>query len=339
MESIPFLSNNSDRRDRFARARFSIWAKRTVYNLIKLRLAPHETRAIDLRKLRDAQQADFKGNKIPAGATDGSVHWIRLDNLPVVGRLVVIARHGGLASNFDCPGCPCPPNDTGLSVSPATADMLPGETAQMSATETETNCKGQNYYYDETDSVTWSSANTSVATISSRGLVTAFAPGSAVMTASMSGCTYIPYYGCACQSFNMQSAGSCNVDSLVFTITSGGAPNDSQGVVAKQAFNLKIQAKTPAGVVPDTAFGNQNVTFTLVNINRASGSPHPRPLISRRAPLMPALRPFKGRLSQVRSAQSLSAPPQRGQPFCRTCIGTSSRLTRVWLGLRRHADT
>lgn len=38
------------------------------YFLTTLKLAPHETRAIDLRKLRDAQQSDFKKNKIPAGA-------------------------------------------------------------------------------------------------------------------------------------------------------------------------------------------------------------------------------------------------------------------------------
>ena len=38
------------------------------YYLTDLKLNPHETRAIDLRKLRDAQEPDFQGNKIPAGA-------------------------------------------------------------------------------------------------------------------------------------------------------------------------------------------------------------------------------------------------------------------------------
>jgi hypothetical protein len=49
------------------------------------------TQTVLIGGLRDAQQADFKGNKIPAGATDGSVHWIPLDNLPVIGRLAAIA--------------------------------------------------------------------------------------------------------------------------------------------------------------------------------------------------------------------------------------------------------
>jgi hypothetical protein len=43
-----------------------------------------------LPKLRDAQQPDLKGNKIPVAAMDGAVNWIRLDNVPVMGRLVVL---------------------------------------------------------------------------------------------------------------------------------------------------------------------------------------------------------------------------------------------------------
>jgi hypothetical protein len=44
--------------------------------------------------LRDPQQADFQGHVIPAQATDGSVNWIRLDNLPVMCRVVAISRKG-----------------------------------------------------------------------------------------------------------------------------------------------------------------------------------------------------------------------------------------------------
>ncbi len=65
-----------------------------------MKLKPHETRAIDLRKLRDAQKPDFKGNLIPANATDGSVSWIRLENLSVMGKLVVMQRNQGMASSY-----------------------------------------------------------------------------------------------------------------------------------------------------------------------------------------------------------------------------------------------
>lgn len=74
------------------------------YYLTDLALKPHETRAISLRKLRDAQKPDLFGSKIPPGATDGSVVWGRASNVPVMGRLVVMQHHKGLASNLT--GCP-----------------------------------------------------------------------------------------------------------------------------------------------------------------------------------------------------------------------------------------
>jgi len=94
---------------------FKVWANGQSYYLGKLKLIPHETRMIDLRKLRDAQRADLEKNTIPAGAADGSVLWIRLDDVPVVGRLAVVARHGGVASSYDCCNCPCPASLAGIS--------------------------------------------------------------------------------------------------------------------------------------------------------------------------------------------------------------------------------
>ncbi|HET7099604.1 MAG TPA: hypothetical protein VFJ52_00520, partial [Terriglobia bacterium] len=87
--SILFLTDESDKP---ARIGFRVTAGGVTYWLTHLKLNPHETRAIDLGQLRDAQAADFKGNKIPAGATDGSVAWIRLDSVAVEGRLVVIKK-------------------------------------------------------------------------------------------------------------------------------------------------------------------------------------------------------------------------------------------------------
>ena len=85
--------------------------------------------------LRDAQKADFKGNKIPAVATDGSVQWVRAALVPVMGRLVVLQRHKGLASNYDCETCYCPLTllPWFLSMRQGSLNLLPGETHQMIA--------------------------------------------------------------------------------------------------------------------------------------------------------------------------------------------------------------
>ncbi|MEJ2009840.1 MAG: hypothetical protein P8Z30_17075, partial [Acidobacteriota bacterium] len=79
-ESILFLTDEGDQP---ARIGFSVTAGGVHYYLTSLKLAAHETRAIDLRKLRDAQVPDYKGHKIPAGAVDGSVNWVRMDDVPV----------------------------------------------------------------------------------------------------------------------------------------------------------------------------------------------------------------------------------------------------------------
>ncbi len=80
---------------------FEVTANGVHYYLTDLKLARHEARAVGLGKLRDAQKPDFRGHKIPAGARDGSVLWIRLDNVPVMGRLVAIERHGGANMGAD----------------------------------------------------------------------------------------------------------------------------------------------------------------------------------------------------------------------------------------------
>jgi hypothetical protein len=89
-ESILFLTNESNQP---ARIGFQITASGSApYYLTKLRLNPHETRAIDIRKLRDAQQPDLNKKTVAPAATDGSVIWVRIDNLPVMGRLTLIHR-------------------------------------------------------------------------------------------------------------------------------------------------------------------------------------------------------------------------------------------------------
>jgi uncharacterized protein YjdB/putative hemolysin len=65
---------------------------------------------------------------------------------------------------------------TGVSVSPTTLQIGVGATSTLTATLSPTNASNQN--------VTWTSSNTSIATVSASGLVTAIAVGSATITAT-----------------------------------------------------------------------------------------------------------------------------------------------------------
>jgi uncharacterized protein YjdB len=75
------------------------------------------------------------------------------------------------------------PTLVSLAVSPASASIALGTTVQLTATGTFTDGSTKNL----TNSATWSSANTSIAAVSSVGLVTSNATGSATVTATYSG--------------------------------------------------------------------------------------------------------------------------------------------------------
>ncbi len=117
--------------------------------------------------------------------------WIRLDNVPVMGRLVVLQRRKGLASNYDCSFCNCPAVYTLLSVSPASFDLVPNTTMDCACTATYTDCNNNNTYYNETAGATWSSSSTAVATVDStvKGRVHGVGAGTATITATFVGIT------------------------------------------------------------------------------------------------------------------------------------------------------
>ena len=206
-ESMLFLTNESGQ---VAGIGFAVTAGGVHYYLTKLKLQPHETRVINLRSLRDAQAPDFRGHRIPATATDGSVSWIRFEDLPVEGRLVVIERKSGVASNYDCCICACPPSDYVLAVSPSSVSLLIGLSAQFEADDWKINCNGPYFYADWTNQVGRSSSAPSVASVSSTGLVTASSGGSTTITASTVGVKYgyNSYKGCYASGFPLQGSGT-----------------------------------------------------------------------------------------------------------------------------------
>jgi hypothetical protein len=169
-ESILYLSNLGNQECPIG---LRVQANGVTYHVTDLRLKAHETRAISLRQLRDAQKPDFKGHKIPAAATDGSVLWARLKNLPVTGTLDVVTN-GELVTPEQSGSCCCPANYQGLSLTPQSPILEPGATLQFAATLSTMDCNGVYYYSNWTSLVTWSSSATNIATVNApTGLLTA----------------------------------------------------------------------------------------------------------------------------------------------------------------------
>ncbi|MGB6726663.1 MAG: Ig-like domain-containing protein, partial [Terracidiphilus sp.] len=85
-------------------------------------------------------------------------------------------------------GCGSAEVDT-LQVSPATVSMVPGATAQLTATGVYSHGSGPSTTQDLTNQVTWSTASADVATVSNTGLVTGVGAGTVSITASIKGYT------------------------------------------------------------------------------------------------------------------------------------------------------
>ncbi len=185
-EAVLFLTNAGESP---ARIGFQIQAEGVHYYLTDLKLNPRETRAIDIRQLRDMQQPDFQGNRIPPDATDGSLVWMGIEKVPVVGRLLVLNSRGGVSSNFDCT-CTfnCPTGYVALDVIPDSKTLLVNGTQQFTARATYGDCFGTHSFSNV--NALWTSNNFSVCTVNGSGLATAVGPGSANIDATYSDFIY-----------------------------------------------------------------------------------------------------------------------------------------------------
>ncbi|MDE3179851.1 MAG: hypothetical protein KGM47_09340 [Acidobacteriota bacterium] len=256
-DSVLFLTNASSKP---ARIGLEVTANGMHYYLTELKLDPHETRAIDIRQLRDAQLADLKGGKIPGAATDGSINWNRLDSLPVMGRVMVINRRAGIADSYDCPTCPCPDKINGLELGPTAFYLLPSSIEYLTSTGVYVDCNNGDFYYDVTNGSSWSVDNTTVLQLDSSvpGRVEAFTRGTATVTGTYVDCAYYdtnPDLNCPC-------------------VETKEEQNSSQGTVQTPAF-LLLKGDSCSGFTCPVGSGPSNVDQRFYQVLDESAAPIP----------------------------------------------------------------
>jgi len=121
-----------------------------------------------------------------------------------------------------------------VAVSPTSASLYAGNTQQLTATVSPTNATNKN--------VTWSSSNTSVATVNSSGLVTAVAAGSATITATT-------------QDGNKTSSATITVNpNTTFTVYFYKPSNWGTGI------KIYYWSALPAGILADASWPGVNMT-------------------------------------------------------------------------------
>ncbi len=233
--------------------------------------------------MRDAEQPDFKKNLIPAGATDGSVNWVRGENLPVMGRLMQIHRKQGMASNYDCCVCNCPYNYTpSLNyMNPINLYLWVTSMGSFAFEAGYEDCNSFKYWYDYTTSASWSSGNPSIASMQGAGLVKGVSGGTASISASYSGYTYT-FNGSHCIQSSPVPGGSSGPGNVV-TVSVSCSPAHlalgSTAPLATKTGNCNTTA-TPSGGSFSWSVNKSTVTlnpsgggasYTAASASSASG--------------------------------------------------------------------
>jgi hypothetical protein len=109
-----------------------------------------------------------------------------------MGRLMVINRQQGMASNYDCCICPCPMSHSPAYdyVSPASSNMVVGGSVGLVYYAGYVDCNYYTYEYNESSVASWSSAHPNIATVNSSGRVTGQSGGSSSIGGQYSDYTY-----------------------------------------------------------------------------------------------------------------------------------------------------
>lgn len=138
-----------------------------------------QTVAYDIRALRDQQTPDEQGLTIPLTATGGQVIWSLEgpSGLALIGRAEQVDVARGLSSTSSCQGC-CQAGYFDSFCDPASVIGTSGETTQFTAFQRNVTCFGQITAPFAVSAVTWTSNDTTVATVDAGGLATAQDAGS-----------------------------------------------------------------------------------------------------------------------------------------------------------------
>ncbi len=154
-------------------------------------LAPWQTFALDVRKLRDSQEKGSDGSVFPLGATSGHVSWSfrGKQNKVLIGRAQTVDFSNGLASTYECQ-CICGWSwGDEAQILPGSVTSFPGDVGFFQIRSRYRDCHGNDMGWLTLDNhflnnyVTHRSTNPNVATFTAPATGTAIAPGSAYLEA------------------------------------------------------------------------------------------------------------------------------------------------------------
>jgi len=247
------------------------------YNPELVRLAPFQTVAIDIGAFRNDGKKDVRGGVMPEDVEGGQVIWYERTPGSLIGRAEVLNVAEGIASSFSCGGGGCTASFDTAPMSPASASEQVGDANKLfTAQEKDKDCQGIYYGpYNVTSGVTWSSTNTSAATVASDGTVTGVAEGSSTILASYFAKVYACGNNCSETTVNPAAAGSLTITCKLPTgetatnngwSGSAGLWNQTLAPSTKNFSGRTVTEQDPGGGGPDTCWfsGSTFAAFTAI---------------------------------------------------------------------------
>jgi hypothetical protein len=223
-----------------------------TYNLERIKLAPYQTVAVDLKQLQDSQQQDIRAAVLPKEVTSGQLIWYEETVGSLIGRAEVVNVDAGIASSFSCGGpCPCPPNYGSSYLLPGSFTGTVGDNVNYTQSEMR-NDPCDNVYgpFDRTFDASWTSSSPSIASVQGPGSIYLAAVGSSTLTAQFEGRYYEPQEAC--------------FETIIPAQASGGV----QAVVQLSLGTISFTAPTPLVIRPGEA-----ATLSVV-VQASPGTPN-----------------------------------------------------------------
>jgi len=179
--------------DKEVNALIQIRYKDGTYNPELIKIAPYQTVALDIKRIRDEQKKDIRGGVMPKDATSGKLIWYEQTVGSLIGRVEVFNAKARISSSFSCPGnCPCPPDFFRAFMSPSSYLGVVGESDQaFLPLEIKRDCDQIEFGPFEIIGSDWWSTNPSIAEVTSPGgVVSCLGAGNANIIAGFASTTY-----------------------------------------------------------------------------------------------------------------------------------------------------
>ncbi len=159
-----------------------------TYNPDRVFLEPFQAISIDIGEMKTDNQQDIRDQFFPQTVERGVLIWIAERPYTMIGRAERINISAGIASSFSCGyGCECASNPWSSFMSPSSADLLKGTSAApFTPKEYRQTCGGKGIIvgpYTVLYIDSWSSSNSSIASVNSSGTVTGNSFGTSTITA------------------------------------------------------------------------------------------------------------------------------------------------------------